>query len=110
RREEGKLARLCFEVDLSKPFLYKYHLRRRVQRIEYEGLHTICYSCGCFCHTQEVCVVNQEEVEVAELDVVISNPIFQSEILDEARPEIDEDFGPWLKVKRKARRSKPSSD
>ncbi|CAN1193094.1 hypothetical protein LINPERPRIM_LOCUS28163 [Linum perenne] len=38
----GNFARLCVEVDLSKPLLSKYRLRRRVRRIEYEGLHTIC--------------------------------------------------------------------
>ncbi|CAN1241897.1 hypothetical protein LINPERPRIM_LOCUS5150 [Linum perenne] len=33
----GNFARICVEVDLSKPLLYKYRLRRRVHRIEYEG-------------------------------------------------------------------------
>ncbi|CAN1128426.1 hypothetical protein LINPERHAP2_LOCUS4620 [Linum perenne] len=43
----GNFARICVEVDLCKPLLSKYRLRRRVRRIEYEGLHTICFNCGC---------------------------------------------------------------
>ncbi|CAN1187189.1 hypothetical protein LINPERHAP2_LOCUS38584 [Linum perenne] len=38
----GNFARICIEVDFSKPLLSKYRLRRRVRRIEYEGLHIIC--------------------------------------------------------------------
>ncbi|CAN1120861.1 hypothetical protein LINPERHAP1_LOCUS17247 [Linum perenne] len=49
----GKFARICVEVDLLKPLLSKYRLRRRVRGIEYEGLHTICFSCGCFGHQQD---------------------------------------------------------
>ncbi|CAN1181686.1 hypothetical protein LINPERHAP2_LOCUS35546 [Linum perenne] len=48
----GNFARICVEVDLSKPLLSKYHLRRRVRRIEYEGLHTICFACGCYEHEE----------------------------------------------------------
>ncbi|CAN1156557.1 hypothetical protein LINPERHAP2_LOCUS21014 [Linum perenne] len=32
----GNFARICVEVDLSKPLLSKYRLRGRVGRIEYE--------------------------------------------------------------------------
>ncbi|CAN1120271.1 hypothetical protein LINPERHAP2_LOCUS111 [Linum perenne] len=46
----GNFARICVEVDLSKPLLSKYRMRRRVRRIEYEGLHTICFTCGCYGH------------------------------------------------------------
>ncbi|CAN1142469.1 hypothetical protein LINPERHAP2_LOCUS13097 [Linum perenne] len=33
----------------------KYRLRRQVRHIEYEVLHTICYSCGCYGYAQEEC-------------------------------------------------------
>ncbi|CAN1182773.1 hypothetical protein LINPERHAP2_LOCUS36150 [Linum perenne] len=39
----GNFARLCVEFDLYKPLMFKYQLQRRVRRITYEGLHTICY-------------------------------------------------------------------
>lgn len=39
--ERGKYARLCIEVDLRKPLLSKYRLRRHIRRIEYEGIDLI---------------------------------------------------------------------
>ncbi|CAN1149067.1 hypothetical protein LINPERHAP2_LOCUS16816 [Linum perenne] len=37
----GNFSYICVEVDLSKLLLSKCRLGRRVQRIEYEGLHTV---------------------------------------------------------------------
>ncbi|CAN1182375.1 hypothetical protein LINPERHAP2_LOCUS35931 [Linum perenne] len=51
----GNFARLCVEVDLSKPLISKYRMRQRVRRIEYEGLHTICFACGCYGHEEANC-------------------------------------------------------
>ncbi|CAN1194406.1 hypothetical protein LINPERHAP2_LOCUS42561 [Linum perenne] len=52
----GNFARICVEVDLAKPLLSKYRLRQRVRRIEYEGLHIICFNCGCYGHKDEGCM------------------------------------------------------
>lgn len=42
----AKYARLCIEVDLSKPLVAKFQMRRRIWRIEYEGIHLVCYGYG----------------------------------------------------------------
>lgn len=42
----GKYARFCVELNLRNPLLAKIHLGKIMQRIEYEGLHTICFYCG----------------------------------------------------------------
>ncbi|CAN1123637.1 hypothetical protein LINPERHAP2_LOCUS1953 [Linum perenne] len=102
----GNFARICVEVELSKPLLSKYRLRRRVRRIEYEGLHTICYSCGCYGHAQDACTKKTEEVGMVEPEGLISNPIFQSSGFEEICPEVEEDFGPWMKVSRPNRKGK----
>ncbi|CAN1170704.1 hypothetical protein LINPERHAP2_LOCUS29142 [Linum perenne] len=104
----GNFARICVEVDLSKPLLSKYRLRRRVRRIEYEGLHTICYSCGCFGHVQDHCLNKPEEDKAVTPGDVFSNPIFQNKGPEDLRPEVEEDFGPWMKVTRAGRRGKKS--
>ncbi|CAN1149425.1 hypothetical protein LINPERHAP2_LOCUS17012 [Linum perenne] len=98
----GNFARICVEVDLSKPLLSKYRLRRPIRRVEYEGLHTICYVCGCYGHGQGECPASIEDVEAAEN--VITNPVFQKSTIVEDRPEVEEDFGPWMKVVRKSRK------
>lgn len=51
----GNFARICVEVDLTKPLLAKIKLRRRILRIMYEGLHLICFQCGQYGHKQEIC-------------------------------------------------------
>ncbi|PNX57927.1 hypothetical protein L195_g058937, partial [Trifolium pratense] len=45
-QERGKFARLCVEVDLSKPLLAMFELKGRHYTVEYEGLHLLCLSCG----------------------------------------------------------------
>lgn len=47
----GKFARLCVEVDLTK--LSKFRLRRKIRRIEYEGIHLVCFNCGRYGHGLE---------------------------------------------------------
>ena len=37
----GHFARICMEVDLKKPLISKFELRRRTRRIEYEGIHLV---------------------------------------------------------------------
>ncbi|CAN1126175.1 hypothetical protein LINPERHAP2_LOCUS3276 [Linum perenne] len=101
----GNFARLCVEVDLSKPLLSKYRLRRRVRRIEYEGLHTIYIGCGCYGHEEGSCTETKGEEDVAPATMTFSNPMFRGSDMDEQRPEVEEDFGPWMKVKRQPRRS-----
>lgn len=57
----GKYARVCAEIDLSKTLLAKYQLKNRIYRIEYEGLHNICFNCGTFGHNREQCPSNEGE-------------------------------------------------
>ncbi|CAN1181524.1 hypothetical protein LINPERHAP2_LOCUS35448 [Linum perenne] len=102
----GNFARICVEVDLSKPLLSKYRLRRRVRRIEYEGLHVICFNCGCYGHKDEACKQEPEAEIVQNQSTVFANPVFQREGDPEIRPEVEEDFGPWMQVKKNRRKQK----
>lgn len=51
----GKFAGICVEVDLSKPLLSQVRIGNFAQNIEYEGLRTVYFSCGCFGHRLESC-------------------------------------------------------
>lgn len=55
KQERGKYARLCVEVDLTKPLLAMFDIKDRVFKIEYEGLHLLCLTCGRFGHYMEGC-------------------------------------------------------
>ncbi|KAI3666384.1 hypothetical protein L1987_89112 [Smallanthus sonchifolius] len=49
----GFVYRACTIVTRPKPFLGSL---QRVQRIEYEGLPSICFNCGRFGHDKEECI------------------------------------------------------
>ncbi|CAN1127159.1 hypothetical protein LINPERHAP2_LOCUS3861 [Linum perenne] len=105
----GNFARICVEVDLSKPLLSKYRLRRRVRRVEYEGLHTICYTCGCYGHVQENCQEVVDDAMLGDTEGMRVNPVFQPNAFEEIRPEVEEDFGPWMKVARSGRKGRKAA-
>ncbi|CAN1171382.1 hypothetical protein LINPERHAP2_LOCUS29527 [Linum perenne] len=97
----GNYARLCVEIDLNKPLISKYRLRRRVRRVEYEGLHEICFLCGKYGHGKDACPklrAQDEERPMGESDST------KPESSDPVRPEIDEDYGPWMLAKKNVRR------
>jgi hypothetical protein len=54
-QERGKYARVCVEVDLNKPLLAMFELKGKIYKVEYEGLHMLCHSCGKFGHYVEGC-------------------------------------------------------
>lgn len=51
----GMFARMCVEIDITKPLVSKFKLRRRVRKIEYEGMHLVCFKCGIYGHVKESC-------------------------------------------------------
>ncbi|CAN1181979.1 hypothetical protein LINPERHAP2_LOCUS35739 [Linum perenne] len=44
----ARYARVCVEIDLSKPLLGKYMIGDRVFYIEYESIENFCYLCGLY--------------------------------------------------------------
>ncbi|PNX93227.1 hypothetical protein L195_g016378 [Trifolium pratense] len=54
--ERGKFARICVEIDLNEPVVGKVWLKGYWYKVEYEGLHIICYSCGRYGHHARNCM------------------------------------------------------
>jgi hypothetical protein len=54
-QERGKYARVYVEVELNKPLLAMFELKNEVYKVEYEGLHMLCRTCGKFGHYVEGC-------------------------------------------------------
>lgn len=52
---KGKNARMSVEIDLSQPLLSKYRLHCQIRRIEYEGIHQVCFSYDCYSYTVDNC-------------------------------------------------------
>ncbi|CAI0467357.1 unnamed protein product [Linum tenue] len=56
----GEYARVCMQVDLTKPLLSMFKIDRKKYFIQYEGLEKLCLQCGvyneralCHCSTKE---------------------------------------------------------
>lgn len=53
----GRFARVCIEVNLTKPVVGRVWLKDLWYHVEYEGLHRICGTCGCYGHLMRECKV-----------------------------------------------------
>lgn len=45
---------MCVEVDLTKKLVPAIKVRGLTLKVEYEGLHLVCFSCGRYGHRQEL--------------------------------------------------------
>lgn len=50
-----KFARVCVEIDLDKPFVASYRMRGWEGKLQYEGLHDLCFTCGKYKHKEIKC-------------------------------------------------------
>ena len=51
---------MCVEIDLEKPLISRFQLKRKVGKIEYEGIHLVCFSSGRFNHQKDKCSSKQK--------------------------------------------------
>ncbi|KAL4272377.1 hypothetical protein GQ457_13G019170 [Hibiscus cannabinus] len=100
--DRGKFARLAVMVDLNKPLLPCLGIDGHVQKLEYEGLQSICFKCGVYGHLKESCGVVQPVTQ-------LSNPGGIGAVISEAvqplEPSAKEPFGPWMQVSSRRRKT-----
>ncbi|CAN1179562.1 hypothetical protein LINPERHAP2_LOCUS34270 [Linum perenne] len=65
-----RYARVCVEVDLTKPLLRKYMLEDRIFRIEYESLENLCFDCGHYGHKREACKPPAAQLEKPSPEII----------------------------------------
>ncbi|KAL4341889.1 hypothetical protein GQ457_08G023010 [Hibiscus cannabinus] len=63
-----------------------------LQKLEYDGLHNICYSCGVYGHAKELCPRNKD----AQVDGMVDS-IASTDVASEAISESNL-YGPWMMV------------
>lgn len=116
----GKFARICIEVDLNRQLVPTFTALGEEHIVEYEGLHSICFSCGRYGHKSENCVETKlkdstpvntavsETSPMAQEDQPMVQPVQRTdaEQMDQNLPR----FGPWMVAKKNSRKkpSKPS--
>ncbi|CAN0876794.1 hypothetical protein LINGRAHAP2_LOCUS11500, partial [Linum grandiflorum] len=105
----GRFARLCVEVDLSKPLLGKYILEDRIYYIEYESLEHICPLCGWYGHNNASCPKNSAPDQTGDHQNPTAEPPNIAEVVSEKSEE--RDTGVWMMVtnKKNRRRGKAGS-
>nr|XP_029144560.1 uncharacterized protein LOC114924350 [Arachis hypogaea] len=65
KMSRGKFARLCVEVDLTKPLMGRYMIDGEDFQVEYEGIHQICFTCGRIDQDQNNCIMKKQQIETA---------------------------------------------
>lgn len=60
----GQFARICVELDLNKALTPHVIVRGEKARLEYEGLHAVCFTCGIYGHRMDTCTVQKPTVQV----------------------------------------------
>lgn len=51
----GQFAHFAVQVNLVEPLISKIRITKKLHRVEYESLPSICLICGCYGHLREVC-------------------------------------------------------
>lgn len=71
-QSRGKFARICVELDVSKPLIPHIVIRGHKLLIEYEGLHLVCFQCGRYGHRAEQCTTQgpMNDSTVVQSDVI----------------------------------------
>ncbi|CAN0906575.1 hypothetical protein LINGRAHAP2_LOCUS24338 [Linum grandiflorum] len=90
----GKYARVCVEVDLTKPLLPKYKIEGIPYLIVYEGFHKICTNCGVYGAPTHLCKCQTPPEVPPETEMT-------SIVHDASNGKV---FGDWMMPKRKYRR------
>ena len=54
----GKFSHICIEIDLRRKLVPAITVLGRECKVEYEGLHLICFKCGHYGHRMEICMEN----------------------------------------------------
>ncbi|XVE49009.1 hypothetical protein DITRI_Ditri01bG0047500 [Diplodiscus trichospermus] len=106
----GKFARICIEVDITKPLLAKFQLRRRIRRIEYEGIHLICFLCGVYGHHWGNCPGVETHKNAESTMVMVDEERRRVETGVDIPAEITKNFGPWMMVSSKPRKVERNKD
>ncbi|KAF7825168.1 Retrovirus-related Pol polyprotein LINE-1 [Senna tora] len=117
----GKFARICVEINLKRQLVPQVEVRGRSYAVEYEGLHMVCFHCGRYGHTKDICLLRKEaEGKEKQQQVDLNNapndgehessgddglaPVpEQDAVREEANNGNDGMFGPWMMVTRPKR-------
>lgn len=122
--EKARFARLAVRLDLTKPLVSMFKIDGVTQFVEYEGLPTICFHCGCYGHLENTCPLKLHqrqqghEQQSSAAPTAPATPVMDETPAAIRAREIQQKekqlFGEWMQVPsrgaRRYRSSKKPSD
>ncbi|XP_020208554.1 uncharacterized protein LOC109793499 [Cajanus cajan] len=116
----GRFARVCVEIKLNEPVVGRFFLNGVWYNVEYEGLHLLCSSCGCYGHVLRNCPhatrpelttqgVGEQEVTKQQSGEPPHSAVSVASMGEKSGPQVRGDIAPdphgdWLIVKRRNRK------
>ncbi|XP_034199438.1 uncharacterized protein LOC117614659 [Prunus dulcis] len=109
----GKYARVCVGIDLTQPLEAFVQGEDNWYGLEYEGIHLVCFACGCYGPNKNVCpsVIKAPHTDnvhniIQPMDEVVlsGSPLPVNEASSSIKPQIDPHeakntlIGPWSLV------------
>nr|POF23677.1 uncharacterized protein CFP56_77213 [Quercus suber] len=103
--ERGRFARLCVQVNLDKPLVRKLYLGKIAQCVLYEGISSLCFSCGRIGHKVEVCPYTiKEHTKEQRTDGSVEQNEMQNYIKADEKKDKEksqQEYGEWMVVNRR---------
>lgn len=101
----GRFGCVCVEIDLRKPLMAGYVMRREYYRLQYEGLQDLCFGCGRYGHRQADCPENLPKDASTSGKDAAKEPVKMGEQQSETSTEKEGPrYGEWTTVQRNRRR------
>ncbi|KAK5811980.1 hypothetical protein PVK06_027374 [Gossypium arboreum] len=106
-RTRGRFARLVVFINLDEPLTSKVLVDGVIQRVEYEALPTVCFSCGKYEHVKDLCPSVGFKVALDRSGT--EEMVASGDGVGDDNDGKGVDYGPWMLVERKSRRGKRDS-
>lgn len=105
--ERGRYAKVCVEVDLSKPLKSRVLIEGKIYRVEYEHIPVMCFGCGRVGHRRDQCSWAPKITPPSTSDIP-SQPVTTSDQKSGDKtiaPTVQmSEYGQWILVQKRTRR------